>query len=200
MTPTLNKFYDVRQPVIVSADGSKRGYDAVISQESGLISYASRCFTPAESNYAPIESELSAVLYGCTRFHDYICSQKVTIETDHKPLVGIMAKSYKFCPRIQSMRRKLLWYDMNATWKPGNKIVVPDCLSQAPVKQAVSMQELGVIVEADNIISQLPVPPEKLQEFRDNTANDADLQLHLQNTVTRGWPMERSKVPEAIRP
>ena len=127
--PTL-KFYDVRQPVIVSTDASKRGYGAVISQESGPISYASRCLTPAESNYAPIESELSAVLYGCTRFHDYIYGQKVTVETDHKPLVGIMAKPlHKLSPRIQSMRRKLLWYDINTTWKPGKKMFVPDCLS-----------------------------------------------------------------------
>ena len=37
--PTL-KFYDVRQPVIVFTDASKRGYGAVISQESGPISYA----------------------------------------------------------------------------------------------------------------------------------------------------------------
>ena len=59
--------------------------------------------TPAESNYAPIENELSAVLYGCTRFHDYIYGQKVTVETDHKPLVRIMAKPlHKLSPRIQS--------------------------------------------------------------------------------------------------
>ena len=155
---------------------------------------------PAENNYAPIESELSAVLYGCTRFHDYIYGQKVTVETDHKPFVGIMAKPlHKLIPSIQSMRKKLLWYDINATWKPGKKMFVPDCLSRALVKQAVSMQQLDVIVEVDNIISQLAVSPEKLQEFRDNTANDTDLQL-LQNTVTREWPVERSKVPEAIRP
>ena len=54
------------------------------------------------------------------------------------------------------------------------------------------MQELDVIVEVDNIISQLSVSLEKLQEFQDNTANDAELQF-LQNTVTWGWP-------EAIRP
>ena len=76
----------------VSTDTSKHGYGAVISQESGPISYASRCFTPAESNYAPIESDISAVLYGCTRFHDYIYGQRVTVETDHKPLIRIMAK------------------------------------------------------------------------------------------------------------
>ena len=54
------------------------------------------------------------------------------------------------------------------------------------------MQELDVIVEVDNIISQLPVSPEKLQEFRDNIANDADLQL-LQNTVTRDGLWKEAK-------
>ena len=107
-TPTLT-LYDVQQLEIVSADALKRGYGAVISQESGLISYVSRCLTPAESNYTPTESELSAVLYGCTRFHCYIYGQKVTDETDHKTLVGIIAKPlHKLSPRIQSMRRKLL--------------------------------------------------------------------------------------------
>ena len=126
---------------------------------------------------------MSTVLYGCTRFQDYIYGQKVTVETDHKPLVGIMAKPlHKLSLRIQSMRRRLLWYDSYATWKPGKEMFVPDCLSRAPAKQAASMQELDVIVEVDNIISQLPVSPEKLQEFWDNTANDTDLQL-LQNTV-----------------
>ena len=81
------KFYDLQQPVIVSTDVSKCGYVAVISQESGPISHASRCFPPAESKYAMIEREMSAVLYSCTKFHNYICGQKVTIETDHKPLV-----------------------------------------------------------------------------------------------------------------
>ena len=53
--PTL-RFYDVQQTVIVTTDASKDGYGAVISQESGPISYASRYLTPAESNYAPVES------------------------------------------------------------------------------------------------------------------------------------------------
>ena len=107
-----------------------------------------------------------------------------------------MAKPlHKLSPRIQSMSRKLLWYDR----KRGKEMFVPDCLSRAPAKQAASMQELDVIVEDDNIISQLPVSPEKLQEFRDNTANDADLQL-LQNTIMLEMASGRSKVLEAIQP
>ena len=123
----------------------------------------------AENNYAPTEGEMSAVLYDCTRFHYYIYCQKATVETDHKPLTGIMAKPlHKLSLCIQSMRRKLLWYDINPTWKPGKEMFVSDCLSWAPAKQAESMQELDVIVEVDYIICQFPVSPEKLGEFWDN--------------------------------
>ena len=45
--PTL-KLY-VRQPVTVSTDASKRGYGAVISQESSPISNESRCLTQQEA-------------------------------------------------------------------------------------------------------------------------------------------------------
>ena len=88
--PTL-KFYDVRQPVIASIDASKHGYGAVISQESGPISYASRCLTPEESNYEPVKGKMSTVLYSSTRFHGYIYGQKVTVETDYEPVEGKMS-------------------------------------------------------------------------------------------------------------
>ena len=119
---------------------------------------------------------MSAALYGCTRFHYYIYGQNVTIETDHKTLIGIMAKPlHKLSLGIQSMCWKLPWYDTNATWKPGKEIFVPDCLSRAPAKQAESMQEIAVIVTVDYIIGQLPFSPENLLKFLENTANDADL-------------------------
>ena len=160
-----------------------------------LVSYTKRKQLPTKS-----ESEMSAVLCGCTRFHDYIYSQKVTVETDHKPLIGIMTKPlHKLSWSIQSNQRKLPWYDINATWNPGKETFVPDCLSRTTAKQAASMQELDVIVEVDYIISRLPVSPEKLREFQNNTANDANLKL-LQSTVMQGWSAERSKVPEATQP
>ena len=104
-----------------------------------------------------------------------------------------MAKpSHKLSLRIQSMRRKLLWYDINAPWKPAKKTFVPDCLSRAPSKQVASTQELDVIVEADHNICQLFDSQEKLKEFRINTASDSGLQL-LQRTVMQGWPVDRRK-------
>ena len=103
-----------------------------------------------------------------------------------------MAKPlHKLIPCVRSIRRKLLWHQY-ATWKPRKEMFVTDCFSLAPAKQVASTQELGVDVEVRYIIRQLSVSPDKLQEFWENTANDADLQL-VQNKVMRGWSAERKK-------
>ena len=84
------------------------------------VAYASRKTSTAGQNYAPIENEMSAVAFGCTRFHDNVYGKQLTVETDHKPLVGLFQKPLnKLSPRLQCMRLKLLRYDLNVIWKPG---------------------------------------------------------------------------------
>ena len=90
-TPVL-KYYDAKKPVTVSTDASNKGYGAMISRNSQPVAYASRRLNKVEINYAPIEKEMSAIVFGCTRFHDYIFGAKTLVETDHKPLIGIFNK------------------------------------------------------------------------------------------------------------
>ena len=50
---------------------------------------------------------MGAVVFACTKFHDYILGKTVTIETDHKPLVTIFKKSIdKASARLQNMLLK----------------------------------------------------------------------------------------------
>ena len=143
---------------------------------------------------------MSGILYGCTRFHDYIYGQTVIVETDHKPLVGIFTKPlHKLSPCLQRMRMKMLWYDVKVIWKPGKDMFVPDALSRAPVRGAVKEIELNDKAEVYSVVSQLPITREKLIEFRTATANDPTLQ-QLISVVMDGWPSERSKVSETIKP
>lgn len=53
--------------------------------------------TDTEKGYAQIEKELLAVVFGCIRFHQYIYGKKVTVESDHKPLVSIFNKPLIEC-------------------------------------------------------------------------------------------------------
>ena len=60
--------------------------------------FASKSLTLSEINYAQIEKEMFAILFGCRRFHQYIYGHKVKVETDHKHLVSTMKKTTSCSP------------------------------------------------------------------------------------------------------
>ena len=93
-------YYDVTKPVILETDASSHGLGAVILQSDKPIAYASRSLTPTQMNYAQIEKELLAIVFGCERFRQYLYGKKVTVHTDHKPLINVMNK-----PLLENPRR-----------------------------------------------------------------------------------------------
>jgi len=100
-TPVL-KYFDPKKPTKLSVDASSKGLGAVLLQEGHPITYASRALTQTQQNYAQIEKEMLAILFGCTRFHEYIYGiPNIEVETDHKPLEAILKK-----PLHQQGRRK----------------------------------------------------------------------------------------------
>ena len=78
---------------------------AVLLQEDHPIAYALKALTKSQQNYAQIEKEMLAIVFGCTRFHDYIFGlPDIAIETDHKPLEMILKKNLHQAPaRLQKM-------------------------------------------------------------------------------------------------
>lgn len=90
---TVLKYYHLKEPVELFCDSSSFGLGAALIQDNTPIGYASRTLTKAESNYAMIEKELLAVVFGCKRFDQLLVgNQNVVVKTDHKPLVNIFKK------------------------------------------------------------------------------------------------------------
>lgn len=76
--------------------------------------------TESQQNYAQIEKELFAILFGCTRFHKFVYGSKVLVETDHKPLVSLFDKPlYKIPARLQRFMLRLQLYNLSVAYKPG---------------------------------------------------------------------------------
>ena len=102
-TPVLT-FYDVKKPVIISCDASQSGLGALLLQDGKPVAHASRALSSAETRYAQIEKELLAVVFAFTKFHQYVYSKDVIVESDHKPLEAILKKSLAAAPpRLQRM-------------------------------------------------------------------------------------------------
>ncbi len=93
-SPPVLQYFDVHQPVVLSADASQHGLGAVCLQNNKPVAFASRAITETESRYAQIEKELLALVYACHKFHDFIYGRPVTVETDHQPLIPSVGESY----------------------------------------------------------------------------------------------------------
>lgn len=59
----------------LSVDASSKGLGAVVLQNDCPVAYASEALTLTQQNYAQIEKEMLAIVFGCESFHDYLYAQ-----------------------------------------------------------------------------------------------------------------------------
>jgi hypothetical protein len=87
----LLAFPDFNLPFMIQCDASNVAVGAVLGQivdkKFRSVMYGSRHLTSAESRYSTTERELLAIVWATKRFNPYIYGRKVTIVTDHEPLV-----------------------------------------------------------------------------------------------------------------
>ena len=126
------KFFDPAKPVKLQVDASKSGLGACLLQDGHPVAYASRSLSSAEVNYAQIEKELVAVVFGCEKFHCYVYGNPIDVDSDHKPLVSISTKPLaQASPRLQRLLLRLQRYDVTINYLPGKYMYVADALSRA---------------------------------------------------------------------
>ncbi|XP_075527058.1 uncharacterized protein LOC142559328 [Dermacentor variabilis] len=100
------------------------------------IAYASRTLGACERNYAQIDKEGLAVVFGVKRFHQYLAGREFTVITDHKPLLGLF-NTDKRVPEVVSPRM-LRWilclsaYNYSLQYRRGQENSNADALSRLP--------------------------------------------------------------------
>ena len=139
------KFFDPTKSVKISVDASSKGLRAILLQDEQPVVYASKVLTKSQQNYDQIEKEMLAIVFGCTKFHEYMFGlQNVEIETNHKPLEIILTKPLHQAPtRLQKMIMTIQKYPLSVKYRPGKELFIANTLSRAYLPE-----------EASNICSQ----------------------------------------------
>ena len=203
-SPVLG-YYDVNKPVTLLADASQHGLGAAILQEGQPIAYASRSLTPAQFNYAQIEKELLAIVFGCERFTQYLFGKQVLVHTDHKPLINTINKPLHDNPRrIQRLLLRLQNYDLTLKYVPGRDLHLPDMLSRAcSVTNMPSVSECLLTDEADYqiyaVITNLNCSEYMHSRIKRESENDPELE-QVKFYVENGWPQYTHDCSELAKP
>ena len=157
------KYFDVNKPVEIQTDASRNGLGSCLLQEGHPIAYTSRTLTSAEQNYAQIEKELSAIVFACNKFFQYVYFRKTRVQTDHKPLEAIVNKPlWKASPRLQRMLLKLQKYTLDVTYVPEKEMFVADMLSRAFLSDYLEDFDPEMDLVVHSLIRNLLMTAEKL--------------------------------------
>ena len=96
----LLRYYRLEDEVTIRCDASQTGLGTVLRQNGPPVAYSSRSLTKTEPRYAQIEKEYLAIVFSCERFSQYLLGRnKITVESDHKPLETIFKKPLFFAPK-----------------------------------------------------------------------------------------------------
>lgn len=194
-TPVL-AYFDPSKPVTLECDSSKYGAGAALLQDGRPVAFASKTLTTTEQSYAQIEKEMNAIVFACTRFHQYIYGRPVTVHSDHRPLSSIMKKPLSAAPpRLQRMMLQLQKYDIDVQHVSGKDVPISDLLSRQPLSD---LQETkGLDLQVHTVLQNLYITDRRLESVRNATLQDSQMQT-LKQTILQGWPDLRTDCSKSI--
>ena len=190
------KFYGVNKPVVLSVDASSFAVGACLFQDGKPVAYAGKSMSKSQINYAQIEKELLAIVFGFERFHSYLYGRdNIIVETDHKLLEVIFKKPLFSAPlRLQKMLFRLQKYNFEVQYKRGTEMHVADALSKVKWSEEYPAKEKEFHVNSAVASSFVY---DNLEEFKEKSKNDHVLQL-LKEVTQNGWPEDKRDAPEEI--
>ena len=166
------KHYDQQEEVTVQCDASECGLGAALPQNGQPVDFASRSLSQTERQYGQIEKECLAIVFSCEKFSQYLAGrEKITVESDHKPLHSIFQKSILSAPwRLQRMMLRLQRFNLDVKYKPGAQMYVAYHLSRASLadnkEMTDSFQVFALEVKTRTPFDSIKVAQERLSPLQ----------------------------------
>ena len=159
------------------------------------ICFAFRSLTPAEKKYSQLDKEALAIVFGFTRFHQYLYGRNFTLLTDHKPLVHLFNPTRSIpqmaASRIQRWNLTLSAYSYTIRFKPGKDNSNADALLRLPLP--TSLETIPVPGDILLSLQTLATTPVNAVQIKNWTARDP-LLSKVKLYVQQGWPITQADV------
>lgn len=187
--------FDASLPLILSCDASSVGISAVLSNRGSdnvvrPIAFASKKLNDTEQKYCTLDKEAMAVVYGVTKFYNYVYGREFELETDNAALVRIFGPT-KAIPKMAAKRLQHYAIFLSAfTYKirhiPSNKNPA-DYLSRQPETDETTQKLIKNLEINTNYIDITEKPVINWEIVQTETNKDILLSQVIRYS-TDGWP------------
>ena len=194
ISDTTLRYFDPSLPMTIQVGASQVGLGAALLQNGKPIAFASKALIETERQYANIEREMLAAVFGAERFHTYIYGRSFMIKSDHKPLESISRKNLADTPAwLQCMMLCLQGYDFTIRYCPGKEMVIPDTLSHFSPRPGQARPDLPLYIA----IHHACITPDCKEAFQQAFVNDPEMRA-LADLIITGWPEDIKEVPRPL--
>ena len=191
--------YDSSKPLRLACNASPYGVlsHVVDTDKEQPIAYASRSLSAAERKYSQLDKEALAIVFGVTRFHQFVYGRVFMLYSDHKPLIHILneAKSVPVMAsgRLQRWALTLSGYSYSIKFKKGSLQGNVDALSRLPLPD--HPEEVPMVPEVIQLLA-VPLSAAKLQTL---TSRNPVL-AKVRQFVYSGWPLSLQDKSAELKP